>query len=61
VVAVPVAAAQTVDQLKPQADERAVLYIPEWFGAVGAFYESFDQVSDEEVIALMTSTAGVET
>jgi predicted phosphoribosyltransferase len=53
VVAVPVAAAETVDRLRPEVDDLVVLYIPEWFGAVGAFYQSFDQVSDEEVVELM--------
>jgi predicted phosphoribosyltransferase len=53
VVAVPVAAAETVDKLRPEVDDLVVLYIPEWFGAVGAFYQSFDQVSDEEVVELM--------
>jgi predicted phosphoribosyltransferase len=53
VVAVPVAAAETVEKLKPDIDDLVVLYIPEWFGAVGAFYQRFDQVSDEEVVALM--------
>jgi predicted phosphoribosyltransferase len=53
VVAVPVAAAETVDKLRPEVDDLVVLYIPEWFGAVGAFYQRFDQVSDEEVVGLM--------
>jgi predicted phosphoribosyltransferase len=61
VVAVPVAAAETVDKLKPEVDDLVVLYIPEWFGAVGAFYQRFDQVSDEEVVALMKFMAPVET
>jgi predicted phosphoribosyltransferase len=61
VVAVPVAAAETVDKLKPYVDELVVLYIPEWFGAVGAFYQRFDQVSDGEVVALMKFMAPVET
>jgi predicted phosphoribosyltransferase len=61
VVAVPVAAAETIDKLKPDVDDLVVLYIPEWFGAVGAFYQRFDQVSDEEVVALMNFMAPVET
>jgi predicted phosphoribosyltransferase len=44
IVAVPVAAAETVDKLKSDVDDLVVLYIPEWFGAVGAFYQRFDQV-----------------
>jgi predicted phosphoribosyltransferase len=61
VVAVPVAAAKTVDKLRPNVDDLVVLRIPEWFGAVGAFYQQFDQVSDEEVVALMKIIAPVET
>ena len=61
VVAVPVGAAETVARLKPEVDDIVVLYIPEWFGAVGAFYERFDQVSDEEVVALMKFMAPVHT
>jgi predicted phosphoribosyltransferase len=61
VVAVPVAAAETVDKLKRDVDDLVVLDIPEWFGAVGAFYQRFDQVSDEEVVALMKFMAPVET
>ena len=53
VVGVPVAAAESVDKLRPDVDDFVVLYIPPWFGAVGTFYQRFDQVSDEEVIALM--------
>jgi predicted phosphoribosyltransferase len=61
VVAVPVAAAETVEKLKPDVDDLVVLYVPEWFGAVGAFYQHFDQVSDEEVVALMKVMAPVGT
>jgi predicted phosphoribosyltransferase len=53
VVAVPVAAAETVDKLRPEVDDVVVLHIPEWFAAVSAFYQRFDQVSDEEVVTLM--------
>jgi len=55
VVAVPVAAAETANRLRPEVDKLVVLYIPSGlFGAVGAFYRCFDQVSDDEVILLMT-------
>jgi putative phosphoribosyl transferase len=57
VVAVPVAAADTVRRLRPEVDELVALYIPEWFGAIGAFYRYFNQVSDDEVVALMKSGA----
>jgi putative phosphoribosyl transferase len=55
VVAVPVGAAETVNRLRPEVDRLIVLYIPEGlFGAVGAFYSRFGQVSDEEVVMFMT-------
>jgi predicted phosphoribosyltransferase len=42
-------------------DDLVVLYIPEgWFGGIGAFYQHFDQVSDDEVVALMKSMAAVK-
>ena len=60
VVAVPVAARTTVEKLRPEVDELVALYIPRgFFGAIGAFYESFAQVSDEEVVALLNSTTKV--
>lgn len=55
VVAVPVAAAETAANLRSQVDELVALQIPEWFGAIGSFYERFEQVSDAEVIAIMDS------
>jgi predicted phosphoribosyltransferase len=55
VVAVPVAAAETSDKVRSEVDELVVLYIPEWLGAIGAFYQLFNQVSDAEVITLMKS------
>ena len=55
VVAVPVAAAETADRLRDDVDELIVVQNPPtgWFGSVGAFYEHFDQVTDEEVVELM--------
>ena len=61
VAAVPVAATETVHKVRSEVDDLVVLYIPEWFGAVGAFYQRFDQVSDGEVVVLMKSAAPVET
>jgi len=60
VVAVPVAAAETANKLRPQVDDLVVLYIPEWLGAIGAFYQHFNQVGDDEVVALMKSVAVVK-
>lgn len=55
IVAVPVAPPQTVEKLNEVADEVVALYVTPHFGAIGAFYARFDQVSDEEVIELLKS------
>jgi predicted phosphoribosyltransferase len=34
-------------------DDVVALYVTPAFGAIGAFYLSFDQVTDDEVIELM--------
>jgi predicted phosphoribosyltransferase len=57
VVAVPVAAWQTVDMLEKLADQLICLEVPDELIAIGAHYEDFSQVSDEEVIALMDDAA----
>jgi predicted phosphoribosyltransferase len=60
VVAVPVAPPYTVEELKGVADDVVALYVTPDFGAIGAFYYRFDQVSDEEVIELMKSQHTIE-
>ena len=56
VVAVPVAPADTVERFSREVDEFVVLdHSPYYLGAVGAYYDSFYQVSDEEVVALLRS------
>jgi predicted phosphoribosyltransferase len=57
IFATPVAAADTIPRLAVDADELAVLHAPAVFFAVGEFYEKFLPVSDEEVIALLKSSA----
>ena len=53
ICAVPVAPPDTLEKVAPYADEVVCLSAPEMFYAVGQFYQSFPQVSDEEVIALL--------
>ena len=53
VCAVPVAPPDTLEKVRTMADEVVCLETPEWFQAVGQFYQDFQQVEDEEVIALL--------
>jgi len=53
VCAVPVAAPESLEQVRPYADEVVCLETPELFHAVGQFYREFPQVEDKEVVALL--------
>lgn len=53
VVAIPVAPPAAARLLKQKADDLICLQTPYDFSAVGQFYESFSQVSDEEVLELL--------
>ncbi|OGA35608.1 MAG: phosphoribosyl transferase [Betaproteobacteria bacterium RIFCSPLOWO2_12_61_14] len=55
ICAVPVAPPDTLAKVESYADEVVCLSAPAMFYAVGQFYQSFPQVSDEEVIALLAS------
>ena len=57
IVAVPVGAADTCHELEHEVDEAVCLMAPEWFQAVGQFYEDFSQTSDDEVRELLTRAA----
>jgi putative phosphoribosyl transferase len=54
VVAVPVAAAQTCEEVRVEVDAVVCLYTPPDFAAVGRWYEDFSQTTDEEVHELLT-------
>jgi putative phosphoribosyl transferase len=53
VCAVPVAPAESLEQIRPHADELVCLETPAGFMAVGQFYRQFEQVTDDEVVALL--------
>lgn len=53
VLATPVAAAETLDELAGEADEIVCLIAPTELHAIGLWYEDFDQVTDEEVVRLL--------
>ena len=57
VLAVPVSPPDAADRLRSEADEVIVLATPEPFYAVGQWYMTFPQVSDEEVVALLSARA----
>jgi putative phosphoribosyl transferase len=57
IVATPVAAQQTCDELREGVDEVISLETPDPFVAVGVWYEDFEQTSDEEVQALLERAA----
>ncbi|MBU1092134.1 phosphoribosyl transferase [Patescibacteria group bacterium] len=55
VVAVPVAASDTAEQIRSQTDEFVAVSVPDPFmGGVGLYYREFPQVSDAEVIVALT-------
>jgi putative phosphoribosyl transferase len=57
VVAIAVAPPETVALLERTADEVVCLHAPEAFSAVGAFFDDFSEVTDDEVIAVLSATA----
>jgi predicted phosphoribosyltransferase len=54
-VAVPVAATATCDELRREVDALLCLESPDPFRAVGEFYRNFKQTSDEEVRGLLAA------
>ncbi len=50
VIGVPVASESAFQKLSKEVDEVVAVLVPEEFYGVGAFYEDFEQVTDEEVI-----------
>lgn len=57
VVAAPVGAPETCRELEQEADETICAIAPEFFQAVGQYYEDFSQTSDEEVRELLSRAA----
>ncbi|MBI5245657.1 MAG: phosphoribosyltransferase [Elusimicrobia bacterium] len=53
ILAAPVAASEAARELARRADETVFLVVPEYFDAVGRWYEDFSPVSDEDVLALL--------
>ncbi|MBG0742710.1 MAG: phosphoribosyltransferase [Cylindrospermopsis raciborskii KL1] len=53
VVAIPVASASTYRELESEVDEVVCLQTPEFFSAIGFWYEDFSQTSDQEVCEIL--------
>jgi putative phosphoribosyl transferase len=57
VVAVPVGPPDTCREFEDEADETICMSVPEFFQAVGQYYEDFSQTSDDEVRDLLARAA----
>ena len=56
IIAVPVAPADIYKQIKGEVDDFVVIDAPEhYLGSVGAYYRDFPQVSDGEVVGILSS------
>jgi predicted phosphoribosyltransferase len=53
VAGAPVASPQAVARIEREADAVVCVEVPENFGAVGRYYRSFEQVSDEEALSYL--------
>ena len=53
ILAVPVGPRDSIESLRQEVDQLVCLHEPEIFWAVGAFYNVFDQTTDDEVKALL--------
>lgn len=58
VLAVPVGPPDTIMALEGEADDVICVETPSSFGAVGQFYDRFDQVTDEEAKAYLRDDGG---
>ena len=54
ILAVPVIPVSTYEEISSLVEEIVALEIPVEFSAVGQFYSKFDQVTDNEVIEILT-------
>ncbi|MFN4261157.1 MAG: phosphoribosyltransferase [Gemmataceae bacterium] len=60
IVAVPVASPDRLREVRRWCDDVVCLLVPEWFWAIGQFYEDFSQVEDAEVVELLRRFAPAE-
>jgi len=60
IVAVPVAPPDTLDRFRREGSNVECLFAPEYFGAIGNFYQNFDQVEDNEALRLLRESRGAK-
>jgi predicted phosphoribosyltransferase len=58
VLAVPVCAPEAADMLREEADDVVCLHRPSGFHAVGLWYEDFEQLTDDDVLAALHDRSG---
>lgn len=58
IVAVPVAAPETIADLRPDVDDIVCLHAPPDLGAVGFYYEDFRQLEDDDVVRMLKTMRG---
>jgi putative phosphoribosyl transferase len=59
ICAVPVAAPESLEMIRPLADKIVFLQAPANLLAIGQFYENFDQVSDDKVKQILSMEQGI--
>ena len=59
IIAVPVCSIEAKDKLMPEVDELIACHYPDPFIGVGRFYRHFSQVTDEEVMTMLTTSNAV--
>lgn len=57
IVAIPVCAPETADELREVADDLICLYTPDPLLAVGVWYDGFPQLTDDAVISLLAAAS----
>lgn len=55
IIAIPIIAQDSLEEIKSKADKVIYLETPEMFFSVGQFYENFEQISDEQVVSILNS------
>lgn len=53
IVAIPVSTKEAIDDLKKEGAKIMVIEIPYFFNGIGAFYENFNQIENEQVFEIL--------